>query len=433
MSTRRRLLNNTLSNFASLGLNALMQFLQVAVLSACWSLEKYGIWIMLSTIPSYLALSDLGFLAAAQSDMTMSYSRHDFTKVQSIYQSITAMFGLFLFVCVLLASPLAALPLWGGDVPVFLKDYGTLIFLFIVYACLALCSRTVLAGYRSTGFYALGSFIYEISVTLEGLAILGAAISGGSFFTCVLSGMGMRLCSSFALYFHLKHLNPFMRLGFSHVSYSEIKRLFKPALAAMAIPLSMTINIQGLVFVAGIILSPAAAAVLTPVRTASRVIVQLVGTFNRGAMPEISRTASSGDKASLSRLLKASRLSQYFILLPATALFALGGKSAVELWTHGHIVPSYVFVALMATAAFFNGSWNFLSNILLATNDHIGISRNLSISSLLTVVIAIPMGHFLGLEGIGAASALGEMLCLASVYYFYRQKSPHGKRSKRNV
>jgi len=53
----------------------------------------------------------------------------------------------------------------------------------------------------------------------------------------------------------------------------------------MAMPVALALNFQGMIWIAGSTIGPAAAAVLATVRTASRVIIQLIGIFSRAAMP----------------------------------------------------------------------------------------------------------------------------------------------------
>ena len=64
---------NALSQIVSIGL----QLALVPVLATHWGMKLYGTWLMLFTIPSYLALGDFGFATAAGVDMTMKVARGD--------------------------------------------------------------------------------------------------------------------------------------------------------------------------------------------------------------------------------------------------------------------------------------------------------------------------------------------------------------------
>jgi O-antigen/teichoic acid export membrane protein len=424
MSLHRRLASNTVINILALGLNALLQLLQVSLLTAVWSLEKYGVWVMLSTIPTYFSLSDLGFSSAAQSDMSMSYASGDIERTRGTYQSIW-----LLMLVVSLGIVVVSLPLLlfqsgaaAAHVPV-LRDYGRTIFLFIALAAITLCSRLVLAGFRATGLYALGSMVYEVTVFVTGIAMIAVAMAGGSFDACILVGIAFRAVLTVATDVMLRRLRPIMRIGFTHASLAEIRRLVKPAFAAMATPIALALNLQGITIVVGYVLSPVAVAVLTPVRTASRIALQVVGALNRGAMPEVSRAVSLGDEAAVARLLRANAYSLLYALLPGAVLFALLGQQFVIRWTGGKVSPEFLFTCLMAAAMFVQGLWYFMSNFLLATNEHVAISKSLLVSSIVAVLLAVPAGRWAGLDGVAVAILCGEVLCFVNVYAHYRRSS----------
>ena len=50
----------------------LVQLASIPLFLRYWGIERYGEWLILSAIPSYLALSDLGFGSAAANEMTMA-------------------------------------------------------------------------------------------------------------------------------------------------------------------------------------------------------------------------------------------------------------------------------------------------------------------------------------------------------------------------
>lgn len=71
----RRLSLGVLANAYDKLVIAGIQLLLVPVLALHWGIEIYGTWVLLSTIPSFLSASDLGFATAAGTRMTMLASR----------------------------------------------------------------------------------------------------------------------------------------------------------------------------------------------------------------------------------------------------------------------------------------------------------------------------------------------------------------------
>jgi len=427
MSAKRRLATNTLVNFVALGLNAIIQLAQVAVLTSVWSLERYGAWILLSTIPAYFALTDLGFSAAAQSDMTMSLARGDLARARATYQSTWALMVLVSATVIFLTG--AAVWLMNGHanssnaVVSAIATQGWTAFLFVVYALVSLCARVVLAGFRAANLYATGTLIYEVSLFLECWIMLGVAVAGGSFDDCVLAGIVSRVFWTIVKNVVLARQQPELQLGFAAASRAELRRILKPALAAMATPISLALNLQGIVVVIGYAVSPVAVAIFTPVRTLSRVGLQLAGTFNRATMPEVSRAASLDNSVTLRRLLVATAASALLVLLPGAVLFAVVGQSAVELWTHHRISPPWLVVALLGADMFVQGCWYFISNLLLSTNEHTRVALMTLVISLLSVVAAIPAGIHFGLTGVALTIVGGDLATLLAVLLTFRGSS----------
>src|ERR1700676_1377462 len=73
----RRLLHGLGANSLNPIVAAAIQLGSVPLLLHAWGVAKYGDWLILSAIPSYLSLSDIGFGDASGSDMTMRVAAGD--------------------------------------------------------------------------------------------------------------------------------------------------------------------------------------------------------------------------------------------------------------------------------------------------------------------------------------------------------------------
>ena len=66
---------------------ALVQVVSVPLLLHAWGTARYGDWLLLSAIPSYLTLSDLGFGDASGSDMSVRVAANDKSGALETFQS----------------------------------------------------------------------------------------------------------------------------------------------------------------------------------------------------------------------------------------------------------------------------------------------------------------------------------------------------------
>jgi hypothetical protein len=74
-----RILRGIGANFAGNGVTALIQIVSVPVFLSAWGVRAYGEWMVLSALPTYVALSDLSFSSVAGNSMVMlrAQGKHD--------------------------------------------------------------------------------------------------------------------------------------------------------------------------------------------------------------------------------------------------------------------------------------------------------------------------------------------------------------------
>src|ERR1043165_45126 len=68
---RKRIATGFSANVAGQGINVLQQILMVPLYTSIWGLPLYGEWILLSTIPVYLAMCDLGLCRAMATKLAL--------------------------------------------------------------------------------------------------------------------------------------------------------------------------------------------------------------------------------------------------------------------------------------------------------------------------------------------------------------------------
>ena len=71
------LIGNLGSNGFAQAVQIVLQLLTVPLYSRFLGIERYGVWLLLTTVPAYLAFSDFGLTAASAADMTARLARGD--------------------------------------------------------------------------------------------------------------------------------------------------------------------------------------------------------------------------------------------------------------------------------------------------------------------------------------------------------------------
>jgi len=420
MTIRKRLVSGAAANTLSIGVGMLLQLAAVPVLTSSWGLPAYGTWLMLTTIPTYFALTDLGFVQAATNDMTMRHARGDRLGVLAAFQSVAVLVGGLLGIALLVGVGLLAWRQAGAPLPDWAADHAVVLALLLVYSGVTLLARVLLAAFRSTGHYAAGTLIYDGGSLTEGALVLLMASFGGKFLGCVLVQLAIRLISMAVTYNLLMRMVPWLRGGLRYASRAELRRMVGPALSAMAVPTALAINLQGMVLVVGSVLSPAAAGMFVPVRTATRLFVQLAGIINRASMPELAAAYATGSHATLRRIVQANAGIAAALLVPGAIGTVILGPWAIGLWTVGHVVPPRDFLALMAADMVVHAAWFFAFSFVLAVNLHARLGLPLLIVMAADIALAIPAAHAWGLNGVSATMLAGDAAALALVVAMVR-------------
>ncbi|MFC7292948.1 lipopolysaccharide biosynthesis protein [Hirschia litorea] len=411
MSVSKRIFSGSIVNSAGILMNAFVQLLSFPILVASWGVEQFGVWVLLTTIPTYLALTDLGFIQALTADMALKAAKDLKKEALGAFQSV---FWLFIAISVGVIFISFCIFNLHHFVPdrfqsEIILRYGEILFWLAVYSMLTLVSRIPLAGFCSTGNYAIGTFVYDLMVNTCNICMLMVVFFGGGGVTsAVITLLVGRILNTVLFYWFMRYRINWLYYNIDHATIGEIKRLFKPAVSAMLIPLSTAINLQGIVLVIGYVLSPAAVAIYQPVRTASRLAIQVVGIVNRATMPEIAAATAKKSEETLKKIRKLNFNLVIFLLLPGGILFAICGADFVELWSAGQIKPDRLFVFFMALATVFHGIWYLYSNVLLATNSHVVFAKYPILCAIGGGVLTLCLADALQLTGVGIALAVAE-------------------------
>lgn len=423
MSSLRRISAGAGANVVNLVYQIMVTGLSVPVLTGAWGVEQYGVWVMLTALPAYLALSDFGFSTAATNDIAMHVARGATDNAVRVLHSVWAL-NLIVAAIVIISLGLTAAgaSVWLPATSL-LASFGWTILLLGAYAVMSMASRTVLGVFRASGFYARGTLIYDTLQFFEGCVSLVVAWFGGGFIGAAAALLIMRLINLAALVVVLGRTVPDLPLGLTQARLETLKALLKPAAASMSIPVSLALNMQGVALVVGLIVSPVATAMLTATRTVSRVAVQVISAVNRATIPELSAASATDDVAAQRRIARINTLMLVLVAGPAAIGFGILGPWAIKIWTGGAIYPSHTVSGLLGLAMLLHCFWFFGTNLLSATNAHGRMAVGLLGASVLTIVLAMGMVRFWGLPGACIAVVVGEAVCVMW-FFFVGSRAP---------
>jgi O-antigen/teichoic acid export membrane protein len=412
MSVTRRLTDAFGASVLGPFVTLLVQVANVPVMLRYWGADLYGEWLLISTIPVYLLLTDLGFGNAAGSDMTMRAHGGDRAGAIETFQSISA---LVLTVSALLAIVLPAVIFL---VPIQRMLHLTalsareahLTLLFLCLNCLVILQWSViLTAYRCGGHYAEGTLYVNIVRAVEGASFLALLVLHARPVELSVLMLGVSALGTGVLLVERQRLVPWLPLGVRHATWQRVRELAHPALAFMAFPLGNALSLQGATLVTGIVLGPLAVAVFNPMRTLSRAVFQLTDAVKNSVWPELSAAYGQGDRVLARRLHRTACQVALWLAVLATAVLAVAGNRIFAVWTHGRIAMDVPAFHLLLAVVLVNSTWNASSAVPMAANRHQRLAAVYMVCMSVSLATAYVYAHHFGLRGVAAATLLGDV------------------------
>jgi len=387
----KRILHGFSANLYGQVVIVVIQLAGVPVLLHSWGTQMYGEWLMLSAIPVYLSMTDLGFSQSAANDMSQQMGRGDRTGALAVFQSIGLLIALCSVVGMLVVITLVMVIPFFSWIPLHLIDQNAATWVLVILAAevfIKLNDGTLHAGYRANGGYATHIVIYFTTILIQNIALWSVAVTGGGPVRASAAFLFVRVMSTPVVAILMIRRYPWLSVGISHSRFSEIRRLFKPALANIAFPLGQALNIQGMTLVVAAALGPIAVVVFSTLRTLSRLVIQAVRTITHATEPEMATAYGVADTFLLRRLyIHATQIAVVFALISALLLYWLGDW-ILTFWTHGKVAINFPLFAWLLASAVAGSFWYSALIILKAANHHIHAAVFFVAAALISLFVA---------------------------------------------
>lgn len=419
MSIRKRVLKGVGANALGQGVNVVVQLAGLPIFVAIWGVEKYGEWLVLSSLAAVLTVSDVGFASAAANEMTMCVGRGDRNSALVVYQSMWALLcgvgGVMLLTVVGLAwlTPMAT---W---LPVTYTPPETVVSVLTILAAYVLVGQQVSvlqAGFRCDGNYALGQTTGAGMRLFEFSAQALAAALTGSMTAVAAAALGARLLSFVAITIVLSRKSPWLRHGVQMADRRVIKLLFMPALAFMGMPVSYALLNQGAVQVVAAALGPASVAVFAAHRALANTGIQCIALLNRAVRPEISLAFGANDLAMARQLNRKMCQITAWMSLACILAIATVAIPLFWIWTQDSISADYSLLMPLLVVVTLRSAWLSSYVVPSAINRHLSIAALFVPSAALSLLASAYLTPAMGLLGTGLSLIIADAIMSVVVF-----------------
>ena len=305
MRTRQALIKNSIVGVWSKVSTLLFRIIQVPLLLSFLGVEGFGIWLVISSLPSWLTLANMGFGSVSANEMSMAMAKGEVDRARKILSSTVALIFCISAIGILLIVLIAPFIPWESFIKLPVSRHKELTYTIIILSSSVFLSFTtdVLSGrFRAARRAHLSMLLDSFKPWLE-LLLMVIVLR----FSIRYDYLALSLLLSMIVYLGINtwlsgRSLPTLSFSFKDIDVSQFSLLFKKGIAFQAFPLGNAFLFQGNLLVIQAVLGPAAVALFATARTLVRSINQVMEMVNAIIWPELSILIGSKE------LVKAARL-----------------------------------------------------------------------------------------------------------------------------
>lgn len=418
MSVKQRIAQALAANAFGQGVTIGSQLLLTPMFFRYWGAGLYGEWLILSSIPAYLTMADMGIGSAAGNEMTMRAGAGNHAGAQQTYRGahwVALGAGAIGLLIGLLLAVMAAL--W--DIPktslISANDAACIIALLSLGVGLSFQGGVISAGFRAAERNALGISLANTSRLLEAVSMgILLLLGAGPLVLCAVA-LAVKAVMLVVQHVWLQRLCPWLHHPRVPADRTLVRRLMAPSLGFMAFPLGNALALQGPILIIGQFMGGPAVAIFSATRTLARLPMQITNMFNASVWPEMSRAHGASDIPLLRALHRSTwGLTLVLVLGSGLGLWLLGPWIAKAwLGSAAHFDPLVLGFLVLLTVL--SAIWNSSSVVLAAINAHAGLGVRYVLVNAVCLALAWALTPAWNWWGLLPALVVAELVLLAWV------------------
>ncbi|MEQ9437428.1 MAG: hypothetical protein RIG62_00215 [Cyclobacteriaceae bacterium] len=400
--------------------NILSQILLVTFFLKSWGTQLYGEWLILSAMPSIIAMAgDLGFGTVAANEMSSCLARQDKVNALRVFENtwviISCCSCVFVVIAIVVLDILPVASLL--NISLLSERASVLIITLLLFRIIVGQQNSLLtAGLRCEGNYALGMFLNNTSKLLESVSV-GIAIFLFEMkpISVAIIYFAISMMTWIVLRIVLNKKSPWIKYSFQNLSIGLIKQLLPTAMSYLSFPVINAISIQGVVTVIGVLLGPTAVVIFSTTRTFMNTLKQAVNIINLSVWAELTTAYAKNNYGKARKIFITSNR----VVLSVVAVFNIFvftlGKSLYEYWTKSEVDTSDFFFYFFSLVISINAIWSANSIVQVATNKARKMAILNMFSAFLLISPIIIFQKFMSLDAVLIVMLVSELFMFIMV------------------
>lgn len=337
------------------GMTIGLQLLMVPILLITWGGSVYGEWVIIFTLPSYIALMDLGIISAANNRMDALCAQGRFMAANRTY--ISSIVVLVLLSVIVLIVAIGCWIFFNETIVGMFETLSSDSILIIYFLMIMDSLLTIFFNYHAALYRTINQFHLTVNWQSFGrvmpmLAVCLAASLGGGILIVTQVIIAVRFIFVFALAADLLKRIFWFQKPWMRITRVEVTQLIKSSLGFIALPVSNMLVLHVSTILVALVTSPAGVAAFSTIRTFTRLIPQLVGIIGRALWSEISKSSSNNKNANLPSMYKWISLITVLLTFCIVVCYQFLGPSFYQWWTRSELpFDNVLFLTMIAHAA----------------------------------------------------------------------------------
>ncbi len=408
----RRLFRNVFSTYGAIALAGLSSLLVTPLVVHHLGKSQFGLYSLIITVTSYLALMNLGFGTATMKVISEDAGRDDERVVATFNTTLVALTAFGVLAAIVGISVSFVIPgIFGA--PASLHTPAVISFSLLAVAVAIQLPGAGISGVI-TGYqrYDIQSGLDAVGIMFVGAGTIVALVLGGGLIAITAVAAGGTVVMAIIPWFPARRLAPGLRISRRLIDWHRLRELTRMSWWYLLQSVSSTINEETDLFVVGAVLGVRDAAVFAVGQQLASLAVKAATPFRAVFFPHVSSIGAS-ETASLPTLRRVleegTRVTLLFTLPIVVFLVMVPGRS-IEAWLGGGFGSSAGIVVALAAAALLNSAASVPAQILVG----LGQARLAAIlggsAAVVNLVFSVVLALRFGAIGVAIGSAVSALV-----------------------
>ena len=371
-------------------ISILSRFFIIPLFLTTWGADKYGEWLLLSTIPAWLAISDFGCQIYFINKLTFAWAKNEFSNYSILLNTATK---IFVFIPVILFIVSSTIVIFIPSNLLFTfktissNEAKYILILLILIICISIFQGFIFGLFRTINDVSK-SLIY--SIVLNATQIITTAIClklKYGLFEIVISQLIPLIIITYIAILELSNKKYNIKISLKDkLNKTIIIESISPSLHFLIIQLSQAILIQGSILVIAP-LGGVQVATFSILRTIINIIKQILGIFSHSVWPEITNLYAQKNSNEFNRIYEKIYLVSLIICILFSVFISYFGEKIFNLWLNNILEYNHSLIKSIILYVLISSYWSINGNILMSINKHVSLSKFQLLFSILAIYL----------------------------------------------